>query len=220
MILKKILCHSVINNNSHCEYQDKCMYAHSLEEQKKEPLREIIYNILNYEDDLEDLDLTSKDNKKLFEELIKLTRICEPCIKRKCTGGYNCRNGAMSYEYKICYDDLMYGTCDKLVCNGVHLTQKKLIPYYGKKEEMDEIINNPSYIHKTINKMTLTKNIYESSRDIKQNVDMSITDKILLSRKNDTSDSDFSDGFFNELTEYLNKDTDSIDSCDKSIFEC
>jgi len=128
---KKILCHNMLNKQK-CNYGHKCMYAHSLKEQKIDPLRHKIYTLITRTSELCHIDLIN-DNV-LYENLLQLTRICSLCNKSQCPGGYNCRNGAISFEYKVCYDDLVYGNCKKRpICQSVHLTDKGLIPYMKQK---------------------------------------------------------------------------------------
>ena len=136
---KKLLCYNIVNN-SKCVYKHKCMFAHTLEEQIKEPIRQYINNMLFVWDDLSEINLN--EDKSLFEELVILTKECKNCIGKKCPGGYNCKFGVCLRENKICYNDLMYGKCYNMLMeinennntlykciNGIHLSEKKLIPY-------------------------------------------------------------------------------------------
>lgn len=129
---KKILCVNIINKLQ-CNYGNKCMYAHSLSEQKIEPLRHKVYTIIKCADDLSNIDLLS--DPKLYENLLQLTRICIACSKGQCPGGYNCRNGAVNIKSKICYEDLVYGNCKKNDCTAVHLTDKGLVSYFKQKNK-------------------------------------------------------------------------------------
>lgn len=136
---KKLLCYNIVNNCK-CVYKNKCMFAHTFEEQIKEPIRQYIYNMLYEWDDLSDINLN--DEKTLLDELIILTKECKNCMSKKCPGGYNCKFGVCLRENKICYNDLMYGKCYNMLMetnengnilykciNGIHLSEKKLIPY-------------------------------------------------------------------------------------------
>jgi hypothetical protein len=137
--IKKLLCYNIVNN-SKCVYKGKCMFAHNIEEQKKEPLREYIYQMINSTDDLSNIDIY--EDKLLFNELSILTKDCKNCLNKKCPGGYNCKFGCCSKDFKICYNDLMYGKCynslvideigTKRCLHGVHLTEKNLISYYQR----------------------------------------------------------------------------------------
>jgi hypothetical protein len=117
------------------------MFAHNINEQKKEVLREYVYDIINSIDDISVIDIY--EDKNLFNELLVYTKDCKNCINKKCPGGYNCKFGACLRELKLCYNDLLYGKCFnclkedvslegkpiKRCINGIHLTEKKLIPY-------------------------------------------------------------------------------------------
>lgn len=126
---KKILCYNMLNEKK-CNYGEKCMYAHYLNEQKIEPIRHKIYTLIKCSEDLSRFDLVN--DIKLLESILQLTKVCIQCSKNLCPGGYNCRNGAINIKYKICYDDLMYGNCKRLNCQ-VHLTDRKLVPYNKQK---------------------------------------------------------------------------------------
>lgn len=136
---KKLLCYNVVNNCK-CLYKNKCMFGHTLEEQKKEPMRQYIHDMLYTLDDLSNININN--NKLLLDELTILTKECKSCLNKKCPGGYNCRFGTCLKENKICYNDMMYGRCFNILTktdhdgiilyrciNGVHLTEKKLIPH-------------------------------------------------------------------------------------------
>jgi hypothetical protein len=138
--IKSILCYKIIKNNC-CNYHN-CMFAHNLEEQHKNNIRECIYEIINKNDDLSNINLI--DNTQIFDELVIHTKLCKKCAINICTGGYNCIYGSCVEEMKICINDLLYGKCNEKTetfnnkynikitkcCNGIHLTDRKLIPYY------------------------------------------------------------------------------------------
>ena len=139
---KKLLCYNIVNNMK-CVYKNKCMFAHNIEEQLKENNREFIYNMIYEMSELSNINL--KDNKELFEELLIFTKECKNCLNKKCPGGYNCKFGVCTKELKICYNDLLNGKCSlnlneenvngrviKRCINGIHLTEKNLIPYYQR----------------------------------------------------------------------------------------
>lgn len=136
---KKLLCYNIVNNCK-CVYKNKCMFAHTLEEQKKEPIRQFVYNMLYVWDDLSNININ--EDKQLLDELIILTKECKNCVSKKCPGGYNCKFGVCLWENKICYNDMMYGKCYNMLIqttnngiilykciHGIHLSEKKLIPY-------------------------------------------------------------------------------------------
>ena len=131
--VKKILCYNILNNNK-CSYGDKCMFAHSLNEQKKDNYREFIINIILKNNDLSNINICS--DTKLFNELLIFAKECKNCLIKKCNGGYNCKYGTCESNLKICKNDLITGKCKKELnitnfscINGIHLTEKKLIPY-------------------------------------------------------------------------------------------
>jgi hypothetical protein len=117
------------------------MFAHNIEEQKKDDMRELIYNLINKYDNISYINLY--EDKELMNDLIIYTKECKSCILNKCPGGYNCKFGACTKDLVICYNDLCYGKCTnslKVVTNsngikihrcinGIHLTEKKLLPY-------------------------------------------------------------------------------------------
>jgi hypothetical protein len=136
---KKLLCYNTVNNCK-CVYKSKCMFAHTLGEQKKEPMRQYIHNMIYKWEDLSEININ--EEKELLDELIILTKECKNCINKKCPGGYNCKFGVCLRENKICYNDLIYGKCygmlmetkhDNIILhrciNGIHLSEKKIIPY-------------------------------------------------------------------------------------------
>ena len=131
---KKLLCINILNKQK-CNYGNKCMYAHNLSEQKIEPLRHKVYTIIKCADDLSNIDLLSDSN--LYHTMLQLTRVCAPCSKGICSGGYNCRYGTVNVKYKICYDDLVHGNCKKPNCQSVHLTHRGLIAY-NKQRNRDK----------------------------------------------------------------------------------
>ena len=131
--VKKILCYNILNNNK-CSYVNNCMFAHSLNEQKKDNYREFIINIILNSNDLSNINICA--DSKLFNELLIFTKECKNCVIKKCNGGYNCKYGTCDSNLKICKNDLITGKCKKELnvinfscINGLHLTEKKIIPY-------------------------------------------------------------------------------------------
>ena len=172
---KKILCYNIINKKI-CNYGTKCMYAHSLNEQKIDSMRHKIYTILKNDSILNELDLIN--DEKLFNTMIQLTKVCSFCLKKICPGGYNCRNGAINNKYKLCYDDLMYGNCKKNNCLSVHLTLRGLIPYIKQKKPELEVNGEK--------KVYGDKNRYSWPKSFKNIVEKK-PDKIKTNYKNDKS---------------------------------
>lgn len=163
--MKRILCYNMLNHKK-CSYGNKCMYAHYLSEQKIEDYRYKAYTIIRDSNNLEDLDL--KKDIKLLNHLIQLTKVCTLCISGLCLGGYNCRSGAISLKYKICYDDLMYGNCCRNTCQFVHLTQKGLTPYHKQKikvnkDKKTDIITDSLFNKKFLLQYLSNKPTYYSS---------------------------------------------------------
>jgi len=138
--IKKLLCYNIVNY-SKCLYRNKCLFAHSLEDQKKDTSRQYIYDMIYTIEDLSNINIYN--DKTLFDEINIYTKECKNCISKKCPGGYNCKFGACTKDIKICYNDIMYGKCYNILrqentnnliikrcIHGVHLTEKNLIPYY------------------------------------------------------------------------------------------
>ncbi|VBB18089.1 hypothetical protein YASMINEVIRUS_552 [Yasminevirus sp. GU-2018] len=122
---KKILCKN-INSIGKCIYTNKCLYAHSLDEQNVEPVRAVAYDMIKKDKNLSGVDLTK--NKQLYANLMSLSKLCQHCEEGSCTGGYNCKHGACDKIYVVCQVDLNKGTCEG-GCGKVHLTKKGLVPY-------------------------------------------------------------------------------------------
>ena len=124
--VKKVLCNNMIKKHV-CSYGDKCLFAHSLEEQIKDKNKEYIYRLYEMKD-LSNVNL----NDELCKELLIMTKECEKCMNGICNGGINCKNGVCRTIDKICYDDLMHNNCCEEIINenrcknGIHLSKKKL----------------------------------------------------------------------------------------------
>jgi len=181
-------------HNGFCNYQLDCYFAHGIGEQKIYKIREKIYSMINSDTDLSDINLLT--DRKLYEDMLVMTNVCQKCIKKKCQGGLNCRDGAMCYKYRLCKDDLIYGNCNKR-CKYIHLSSKGLIPYNLRR-------------YKTM-----------AERGCGNLSEGILTEKFLLSRLTKNSDETSSDEFENntdDIMEYLNDYIDS-NSFDKSIFD-
>lgn len=146
--VKILLCNNTVNGNK-CAYRSKCMFAHDLNEQIIEPKRVIIYKMINEYDDLSLVNIYN--DKELFNEMVILTKECKNCLAGKCPGGYNCKYGTFKKELRICNEDLFCGRCqnkidDTLRCkNGIHLTEKKLIPY-NQRHNIEVNIKGPTFL--------------------------------------------------------------------------
>jgi len=133
MLNKRILCHSLIFGKK-CNYGDKCLYAHTLDEQNVDKYRKMAYQII--------LDITSSynqinlvENQNLYKTLLSLGKVCDACNQNLCHGGYNCRFGACNKQLQLCITDLNTGKCiygDK--CIKIHLTKRGMLPYDVQKE--------------------------------------------------------------------------------------
>lgn len=122
---KKMRCLNIINGDS-CTYGDKCLYAHSLDEQKVDGVRKTALDVILKRKDLSDIDLST--NKKLYSHLKCMSSICQKCKEGRCTGGYNCKHGACNSGCVICLEDMNKGTCNSK-CGNIHLTDRGLVPY-------------------------------------------------------------------------------------------
>lgn len=238
---KKILCKNIISNKE-CMYNNTCLYAHSLEEQKMTPIRKYLYSMLRYGNNLESVDLTKNDN--LLKELDILTKVCLSCQRNECAGGYNCRYGAINDKYRVCYDDLHYGKCYSSYCNNIHLTNRGLIPVV---KQMKPPVSS-SYIHlNSLNKNTvwnqLPKSIYDKPLppviNVSNNMEsfdmldslkydiggshyegIKLTDEYLKKRYSSSQDitSSEDENETSEFLEYLNNNSDNDESSEESIF--
>ena len=155
---KKILCQNYITNKT-CSYDIKCLYAHSLAEQKIDIKRKKIFELLENTSSLENLDpLTLK-------ELNVFTRLCNDCISHKCSGGYNCKLGAPMKKYYICYDDLNYGHCSQDTCSKIHLTKRGLKPQYNHLNTNKTNISNIHMLIPFINNLNILNNNLLPAKD-------------------------------------------------------
>jgi hypothetical protein len=191
--IKKILCYNILNSNK-CAYGNKCMFAHSLEEQKKDNYREFLINVILKSNDLSNINIC--EDSKLLCELLIFTKECKNCLIKKCNGGYNCKYGTCVSDLKICKNDLITGKCKKeinkenLCCsNGLHLTEKKIIPYnlqlYTYPNTNFLLDNNNNNLNVNINKMILNNNNIENIKDaIKEsNINQEITNQETINQE-------------------------------------
>jgi hypothetical protein len=171
---KRVLCKPMLNDKK-CDYGNKCVYAHNLNDQKIDTMRHKAYTIIKSTQDLSTINLVN-DNE-LFEHLNMLTKVCYLCSKNICPGGYNCRYGAINNKLRICYDDLMYGNCRRTNCMSVHLTKRGLVPRAIQqglinKDELDDVKkklninisdteNGGKKIRRTNNRCIKTQYIYD-----------------------------------------------------------
>lgn len=146
--LKHLLCHN-ITESGWCKYGSGCRFAHDISEQVMEHVYKKAYDTIRGNIDLTKINIYRE--KDLYNILLKRCNVCINCEKGKCSGGYNCRNGARERKYVICKDDLNKGDCDGS-CGKIHLTEKGLKPYmsyvikqqeksYEKLENKDRLNN-------------------------------------------------------------------------------
>jgi hypothetical protein len=225
------------------------MFAHTLEEQKKEPIRQFIYNMLYEWDDLSNVNIN--EDKQLLDELTILTKECKNCLAKKCPGGYNCKFGVCLRDNKICYNDMIYGKCYNMLMetnnngtilhkciHGIHLSEKKLIPYNQRMlSELTNIDSNFLIKHNisfnsknNIISMNLNDNTIKMVKDLISNkitkndiinnlkiVNNIFTNSNAFKENNDRNDNnDNDDDIFSDL---INGDETKIDKEIKEI-EC
>lgn len=157
---KRLLCFSTLNDDNtegECEYKYKCTYAHNISEQKIDEDKVFMYQVLLDNNLMNFFSMTNPKTEEIYKKLFFLTHLCDKCQQKKCTGGYNCRNGVFDPSLKLCKNDLLTGEChnelisikvsddviNKINCkdfepseqyigclNGHHLTKRNLLPYY------------------------------------------------------------------------------------------
>lgn len=116
---KTIICRNILQESKHCSHGNKCVFAHSLNEQYIVPNRKLAYDIIK-KNDAENIVI---DND-LYRVFLQMTRVCKQCVIGKCSGGFNCKYGVISEKYQVCYDDLVNNNCPNSNCNKIHLTKK------------------------------------------------------------------------------------------------
>jgi hypothetical protein len=198
---KKILCKNIVGNNK-CVYDAKCLYAHSVDEQKIDDNRKQAYDIIKSQTELSSIDLYK--NKTLYTNLQTLTKLCLDCERGICTGGYNCKHGAFTMSYVVCNDDLNKGKCEDVNCKKVHLTSRGLIPY------MISMLNNTQ-------KAKNTKNVVEKIDMLETFMSLNDTPKMnnayLLQKNDKYDDNEYDD----ELYESSDDDNENMTIIDMLI---
>ena len=118
----------------------------------------------------------------MYKSLLTLSNLCQGCNDNKCTGGYNCKYGAVCQECVVCSKDLNNGSCTDIDCKKCHLTKKGLKPYFNyvleaqqnkKKynQEMVGILLNQEFF----NKLELDEyEIKNSDDELKNKFELSI----------------------------------------------
>lgn len=113
---KRLICFSILNNET-CGYGSNCTYAHSIDEQIIDLDKRFIYQIVLDKNLMNFFSLTNPKTDEIYKNLLFISHICENCSNKKCTGGYNCRNGVSNSSLKICKNDLLTGECLNKVIN-------------------------------------------------------------------------------------------------------
>ena len=151
---KHLLCKNVITNGV-CNYGDNCKFAHNIDEQIIEPIYKKAHDIIIGNNDLSKINIYN--DKELYKVLLKKCSLCENCNEKSCSGGYNCRNGAINKNQVICIKDLNEGKCNNKFgkCSKVHLTERGLIPY------MNYIIKKETQSNNEIKLKNKNKNLNE-----------------------------------------------------------
>jgi hypothetical protein len=124
---KNMLCKNIISKNT-CHYGNKCLYAHSLDEQKMSDIRKKAFQLIGGEIDATTVNIYI--NRDLYKTLLSMCDMCDKCSTGNCTGGYNCREGVYDKKYVVCRSDLNNGTCDNENCKKKHLSKMGLKPYF------------------------------------------------------------------------------------------
>lgn len=212
---KKILCNNTIKNTV-CTYGSKCLYAHSIAEQKIDDIRKKAIDAIQNEFDLSYINYNDDEYKSIIKTFLLLTNLCNDCQNKKCPGGINCKFGAYDNCILICYDDLTKGQCKNSECNKIHLTERgfRFLNDYNNDKKKKKIIkynNNNNYTSVYIPEPFLLnddffKKIDNNSNNSNQNISPCVS----------SLSSDDSNNFKNR-----NKNNNyelSDDSCEESIF--
>jgi hypothetical protein len=184
---KRLICFSIINNDK-CAYGKTCTYAHSIEEQVIDKERKYMYQLILDRNLMNFYSLSNSKIDDIYKQLLFFTYICNKCSKKKCTGGFNCRNGVCDIFLKLCKNDLLTGEClNKIVeieinnivlkklcsddfepetrylgcINGHHLTQRNFLPYHKYMYCKEYNINNQYKFNSCIDAGSL-ENLYSN----------------------------------------------------------
>ena len=191
--LKRLLCNNILAFGK-CNYGDKCMYSHSLEEQKKDKIREQAYGLIDHCLNNNDYVVAEDiyNDKELLKTIASLCKVCPNCEAHKCPGGYNCKYGVFDKKLKICEDDLYYCCCDEN-CASVHMSKIGLTLKNDSRKKKRNIIKNNEPLVGTL----LTDDFFK-----KNHVDDAMSE---------------SDESYDRICQFLNQES-SDSSCDESIF--
>lgn len=188
---KKLLCKNMISGKV-CKYGCKCLYAHSLEEQKLDEIRDRAYKIIKGEIDASSINIHLE--RDLYKVLLTLCEICPGCKDNSCTGGFNCKHGACTEEYIVCGADLNNGTCNGN-CGKIHLTSKGLKPYFSHIMEFQKKKFN-TFIPKVNAGTLLTTDFFKKIKDSKNEESDDYLSDDSYDTNSDTSDIDFDTSIF------------------------
>jgi hypothetical protein len=200
--VRRMLCQNVIKDGS-CSYGNKCMYAHTLDEQNIDPPRKQVWNILLSTNSLESIDL--QKNYQLYQCLEQLTKLCKQCDKNECIGGYNCDHGVFSEKYQVCQRDLDYGDCKDDTCRLVHLTSRGMKPWFNRTVKTTPFAALSSITSLSALQLQIMPKIKGTllNKNFFNNDDIENKDEETLSNFTDSS----------------SEDGNIENECDKSIFE-
>lgn len=204
---KKILCNNILKYHK-CTYGNKCLYAHSLDEQNVDYIKKKAYDIIRSSENI-NIDL-SKD-EKLSKIFLQFTKICDDCKNKVCPGGYNCKYGTVDEKYQTCYDDIMTGNCTKENCKLIHLTQKGIKPIIPIVKPKNEIQNK--------NKKIFLREISTNGTILNDDFFVSLNMNRNFEKQNnyDSDSEGESIESIEKIKEYL-EEYDSDENCDSSIF--
>jgi hypothetical protein len=192
---KKILCNNILKKDR-CEYGNKCLYAHDYNEQNIDDYKKNLYDLIKSD---KKVDIELNKNENLFRQLVVFSKICNECINKKCSGGYNCKYGIFDRKYQICYKNILNDSCSG--CNLIHLTDKGIKPFYYQKKNinLDQLPNGII----VDDKFFINKEIKEKKE--KEN-----------NKENNDSDDDLLE---EEVIDILVNNEEDIDMCNVSIFD-
>lgn len=202
---KKILCYNIIYNGS-CKYGDKCLYAHSLDDQNINKLRKEVYDILKSDSDLSNINL--KEKCDLYKTMLEMTKYCKNCNNNMCKGGYNCKSGVYDKKYCICINDLNHGFCHNYNCNFIHLSKRGLKSYYDDKNKKKNHLINKSPEENNISLLNDEDQVNNIFYRLPENMNFNFNKT--MSNEND-SESDLDDNNNSEIS-----DMDIIDRMNES----
>jgi hypothetical protein len=114
---KKLLCARFLNDK-YCKYGDKCIYAHSREEQAIDSIRRHVLNCMI----CKTYDKIDLKNERQYLELLRYATVCDKCENNTCIGGYNCANGTVDKKFMICKDNLI-NICNNN-CGKIHIREQ------------------------------------------------------------------------------------------------